>query len=276
MSLKDFKRIDANLDRSIYSTNSRLSKSYDGALVDLRSFYNELYNLYGDGDLLPYYNLSKYNRLTHTKAEIDAISRSLYSDIVRDIDDDLKSVYVYTYDETMGVLSYESGVTVRGNVKIETLEKAYKTPVAGLTIDLRLEQYEQDIARRIYQQMVIGSSQGYTPRQFSDSMKLVFKKNNSYIRRIVETESHRMQEQAKLDTMDRAESQGLDVYKTWISSRDSHVRASHRILDGTTIKKDELFTSPSGARGLSPGNMGSSDDDINCRCYLNITTKKDK
>lgn len=273
MSLKDFQEIDKQLDKAIASTESLLTKSYENHIKDIRAYFAELYGDYGVDGKLPYSELSKYNRLTNTQEEIDKIANSLYSEMIVDINRDLQAVYVLTYDSTMGVLEKEAGKIIRGTVQTDAIQKALKTPVAGLTIDLRMEQYEQDIARKLYQQLTIASTQGLSPSQLSKNVGEVFTQNNYNIRRIVETESHRLQETAKLDTMERAEAQGNEVWKKWISARDSRVRASHRQLNGTTIKKDELFHSPTGARGKAPGLMGSAADDINCRCFLQILIK---
>ena len=274
MSLKDFEKIDKKLDRSIDSTNSRIKKSYEGAIKELRSYFFELYDKYGDNGVLPYYELSKYSRLYNTKKEVEGVASSLYSSIIDDLYQDLESVYAVTYDSTIGVLTKEAGRAIRGSVKVDAIEKAIKAPIAGLTIDLRMEQYEQDLANKILQQIIRGSAEGWSASQLSKSMSEVFTSNNYYIRRIVETESHRIAEQSKLDTMERAEAQGNDVYKQWVSAKDSRVRTSHRQLNGKTIKKGEMFVSPSGGKGLAPGNMGTASDDINCRCYLRILIKK--
>lgn len=59
---------------------------------------------------------------------------------------------------------------------------------------------------------------------------------------------------------------GLVHSREWVSTQDDRVRDTHDDMDGQQVGIDEPFTSPSGASGMYPGDLGDPAEDINCRC----------
>ena len=82
---------------------------------------------------------------------------------------------------------------------------------------------------------------------------------------IVRTESHRIQETARLDAMRKAKSKGADSVKMWSSTLDGDTRPTHRHLDGQTREVDEPFEM-GGKSAMYPGGFGDPAEDCNCRC----------
>ena len=270
MSSNDFENLDRKFDRLLALSDARLRKSYQGSLNEMREYLARIYALYGDGRNVEYSELVKYSRVYPIREEIIAISTGLYSELFADVQEDLKQVYGMSYDVTRGVLEKQSGKNIRGEIQLSALDKAIRSPVGGLAIDMRFDHWRDDVAYRLTQAVIGGASQGKTLRQVSRDLDNVFRGNSAHIRRIVETEGHRLMEQAKLDEAMRAEAQGIKTRKRWISLRDSKTRPAHMALHGTVKNLDENFISPSGGVGKAPGNMGTAEDDINCRCYLEI------
>lgn len=56
--------------------------------------------------------------------------------------------------------------------------------------------------------------------------------------------------------------------KTWLTSHDQLVRASHAAMDGQVRNMDEDFKTPDGATAQYPGDFGDPGEDINCRCAM--------
>lgn len=56
--------------------------------------------------------------------------------------------------------------------------------------------------------------------------------------------------------------------KAWLSTQDGYVRDTHVELDGQVVGINENFVSISGAQGPYPGEMGTPEEDINCRCAV--------
>ena len=86
--------------------------------------------------------------------------------------------------------------------------------------------------------------------------------------RIARTEGHRVQNEAKMDALHGAKSNGADIVKQWDATFDSSTRESHAALDGQVREIDESFNSSSGRSALHPGAFGDPAEDCNCRCAM--------
>ncbi|RGM21693.1 hypothetical protein DXC23_01080 [Eubacterium sp. OM08-24] len=84
---------------------------------------------------------------------------------------------------------------------------------------------------------------------------------------IARTEGHRVQTQARLDSMQKAKKLGADVVKQWDCTLDGKTRPEHSQLDGQIRELDEMFET-SGYSGSAPGQFGDPYMDCNCRCCL--------
>lgn len=85
--------------------------------------------------------------------------------------------------------------------------------------------------------------------------------------RIARTEGHRVQNEAKIDSLYGAKKKGADVVKQWDSTLDSSTRDTHVELDGQVRELDENFTC-SGGSAPYPGGFGDPAEDCNCRCAM--------
>lgn len=82
--------------------------------------------------------------------------------------------------------------------------------------------------------------------------------------RIAETESHRIANNAALDTAKYAGA----TKKTWATMLDDRVRESHDYLEGMTVDIDDEFYTWDGNHAPAPGMFGVPEEDCNCRCEL--------
>ena len=89
-------------------------------------------------------------------------------------------------------------------------------------------------------------------------------------KRIVRTESHRIQQQSAEDSRRIAKKKGCDVVKQWDATLDGRTRDSHRRVDGEIRELDEKFSN-----GLMfPGDpSGSAAEVVNCRCTANTRAR---
>lgn len=89
-------------------------------------------------------------------------------------------------------------------------------------------------------------------------------------KRIVRTESHRIQQQSAEDSRQIAKAKGADVVKQWDAALDGRTRDSHRRVDGEIRELDEKFSN-----GLMfPGDPnGSAAEVVNCRCTSNTRAR---
>lgn len=84
---------------------------------------------------------------------------------------------------------------------------------------------------------------------------------------IARTEGHRVQNQARMDSMQAAKKKGADVVKQWDSTLDGKTRSEHRVADGQIRELDEDFE-VGGEKLKAPGVGGSAWNVCNCRCCL--------
>lgn len=89
-------------------------------------------------------------------------------------------------------------------------------------------------------------------------------------KRIVRTESHRIQQQSAEDSRRIAKNKGADIVRMWDASLDGRTRPSHARVDGEVRELDEKFSN-----GLMfPGDpSGSAAEVINCRCTSNTRAR---
>lgn len=82
-------------------------------------------------------------------------------------------------------------------------------------------------------------------------------------KRIVRTESHRIQQQSAEDSRRIAKNKGADIVRMWDAALDGRTRDSHRMVDGEIRELDEKFSN-----GLMfPGDpFGGAAEVVNCRC----------
>jgi len=265
MSRKQFEKLDDEVFSIVDARNARLRKSYQDILPELRELFLQMEEKWGVDGNLSFPDLNKYNRFDQLVAKMDSISGSVFKDIVRDIDEDLQEIYVRSYNTTGGIIQEVTGSAVRGSLQTEVLTKALKTPVGGLTIDLRMDRIRDDLADKMTSVVTRGVQNGDSWTKIAKEFKNDAGKNLSTVQRIVRTEGHRLEEQAKLDVANKSRK---PLLKVWTTERDSRVRPWHMAMDGQARELDEDFESPSGARGQAPGLLNSPEDDINDRCFV--------
>jgi SPP1 gp7 family putative phage head morphogenesis protein len=142
--------------------------------------------------------------------------------------------------------------------------KAIKNPSLKVSTIERNEKNLKILRDELTQNIIQGKSYKTTAKVVSERFTVALSKSD----RIVRTENHRVQIDARIDGFKSAEDMGINIMKEWVSAIDERTRASHRGLNGTIIPIDDKFRSSSGGYGLAPGQMGTASDDINCRCSL--------
>ena len=84
---------------------------------------------------------------------------------------------------------------------------------------------------------------------------------------IARTEGHRVQNQARFDSMGAAKKKGANIVKQWDSTLDGKTRPEHGQLDGQVRELEEDFT-VAGYSAPHPGAFGDPYMDCNCRCCM--------
>lgn len=158
-----------------------------------------------------------------------------------------------------------------------------KQVVNALTVDSKLSKplYQKlgesttKLKHNLQRNLSRGIAQGESYYQIAQSMtkEMVgdysrFRGGAFYIaERIVRTEGHRIANQGKLDTMQKAIDAGADVVKQWDATLDRRTRPAHARADGQIREMDEDFDVWN-EKLPAPGIGGSARNVINCRCVM--------
>ena len=149
----------------------------------------------------------------------------------------------------------------------------YKT-TAGFSLSKAVYDGNVDELRKKLQSVLsrgLNSGMDYSTIARMVSSKMEISYGNA--KRIIATEGHRIQNEAKMACMYEARAAGADIVKEWSSTMDSKTRERHQILDGQVRELEDPFTAL-GADVQYPGGFGIASEDINCRCCLLQRSRK--
>lgn len=88
------------------------------------------------------------------------------------------------------------------------------------------------------------------------------------IMRVVETDSHRVYNEAIFEVAVKAQAQGIVVYKEWECMMLPTSRDTHRYLNGERVPLNEEFFSYDGDYALRPGGFIFPENNVNCLCRI--------
>ena len=92
-------------------------------------------------------------------------------------------------------------------------------------------------------------------------------KDTDGIRAVLETEYHRMYVNGELK---RASDMGEALQKRWVTVLDNRRRPTHRYLEGMTVGLSDEFFTFDGDHAQAPGLFQKAENNVGCRCILEI------
>lgn len=267
MSLQDnLNRFDKEADKLADLTEKELIKVYSLALKEIRSYMADVYAKYGTPDGLPYSEMQKYNRMKTFEEEIKGILYELTGKNAKTLEQTLKDIYELSYYSTGFALETESQVKLSyAMISEEMVVAAVQNPISGLTLNERLEKNRADLVYKVKQEITQGLILGESYQKIAKRLKDSFEGDVQKAIRVAQTESHRVKNEGRYNSMQQAQAKGIELKRVWVSTLDSKTRDRHRRLDGQTVDMDEPFTSR-GVKAMYPGGFGVAAEDINCRC----------
>ena len=126
---------------------------------------------------------------------------------------------------------------------------------------------KENIRNEVSRGIANGSTWNQTASNLAMGMRSPLNKSYNNAVRIARTEGHRIQNQAQMDTLNKAKSKGADVVKQWDSTLDDDTRDTHKQLDGQIREIDQPFE-VNGKTAMQPGGFGDPAEDCNCRCCM--------
>jgi hypothetical protein len=272
---KEFEKLKKQIERLIRREEKAIVKNYKSTLTDLRNLMANIHAKHEIDGQLTFVEMAKYDRLKKMDKEITVLIQELYKSNTKVTATALREVYKQNFYGTRSIIETATGKRLRGILKQEVLDRAITNEISGLKWTERMGLHRNTAVIKIRETVRQGLQQGSTYKQMSD--RLLEAMNNNVVNptRIVRTESHRVMEASKLDSLENAHNQGVKMIKRWVSAKDERVRevgeGGHTAMDGQEVAFGEDFYNPdTGGRGPTPGQMGNAKDDCNCRCIFVI------
>lgn len=269
MSLnRKLKAAEKVINRMAIDLEREIMKNYARQLRGMRSKLADIFDKYFQEGKLDFSEIQKYGRLSKLEQSLIKDIMELYDDDGKLIRDTLAQVYEQSYYRTAWALETETRARLGYSaVDPKTVQLSVQNPFTGLTLNDRLERHRTNLIYGLKEELTRGFVNGDTYPQISRRVKDLLEGDAGKAIRIVRTESTRIYNAAQYDSILHAENQGLEMTKTWISSRDDRTRESHEELDGVTIPVDEPFEID-GDEGMFPGDFSRAENVINCRCAV--------
>lgn len=262
-------------DKAAFNHNAAVEREllryYKETLLEIQAELNR-YELKG---VLAWNEMQYYNRLTTLTENIRLIINDLTGKVARTINKDITGVYRLNYIKTGAVLSEALGSSF-GSVNADAVRKAVENKLDLIKWSERLktnqEKYVSDIRSAITQGLIQGKGYGQIARDIKTRSDIGAGKSL----RIARTETHRVQNQARKDGIQKtkaaAERQGFDVVEVWDAAEDSRTRPDHARMDGVEANSEGKFDY-FGIMVDGPGMVGIPEADINCRCTIRVDVK---
>jgi hypothetical protein len=280
---KIMERINRRIGQLLTGGERQIARDYAEILTQIRAILAAQYEKFEQGGALTLEEMLKHDRYTKMINEINFLLRTQYREIYRHLEQILRDAYLEGYYLTAhAVETYTQAKIGYSAVRPETLTAMLANPVAGLTLNQRLEKQRTDIIYNIQQQVTQGLQKNETYSTMAKRLKEQLEGDAVKAMRIVRTEGHRVQESAKHDAAQKATDNGVIMFKQWNTLEDERVRrkpknkADHKKLNNKKIPMDKDFDDGL-SKGKAPGQLEGSNDassNINCRCFLTYSIER--
>ena len=261
--LRYFNQRDKVTDRMVDQHMKHLAEEYKRANVSIRKQLETIHRKYSVNGELSYAEMTKYNRLANLQKDVNAELGRISGITTKNTAKLAGDVYNESFFRTAYALEQGANMNLGfGQLPAKQVEAAITNPYREIALDTHKQQVRNNIRRDITQ----GIIQGESYPQMAKRVQASLEQNLNNAERIARTEAHRAREAAGLDSMEHAQEMGVNLQKQWVSTVDQRTRDTHAAMDGQRVAVDEDFTSPSGAKGPAPGELGAAAEVINCRC----------
>lgn len=238
-----------------------LTKNYTSALADIKRNIRELQS----------------NPLTQSKAyqlefqkqlerQISGIIDNLQGKNFASVADYLQKSYINGFVGNMYDLQGQ-GVPLVLPIDQRQVLKAVEKTGDDFKLANKLGVSTKELKKQVQQELSRGLA---TELSYADIARNISEYGLSNMHRslnIARTEGHRVQNTARLDSMNAAKDAGADIVKQWDATLDGATRPEHAELDGQIMELDEDFTVGSYSAPC-PGMFGDPYMDCNCRCAM--------
>ncbi|PFR93506.1 phage minor head protein [Priestia megaterium] len=267
-----FKAINKLLDGMTTAKEKVIVGLYKKCFNEMYALLHKQYKQYQTDGILTFETMIKQNRLKKFETKMIQLLTMLNKDVGSTIYEHLRNVRLQGYYRSSWIIETMSKVKLGyRTVPTDVLEKSIEHNFTGLTLNDRLEKQRKEVIIRLRETVTRGLHEGQSIQTMSRAVQKDMGVSAGKANRIVRTESHRLIESSKHESVEHANKSGVIMVKEWNSSEDERVRqkhkANHRLLNGKKVFATEKFKQGS-VEGDGPGMMGTAAHDINCRCFL--------
>ena len=245
-----------------------LLRAYTTSLKEVRLQIALAYEKYGSEGKLEFSQMAKYNRLSNLEKEISEQVRIITSRNAQTLKKGLGEQFAESYYATAYALESTAQAKLAfGLLNPNTIEASVNNPLDRIGFLQRNKDNQARLARQLREELTRGLIQGQSYQSTARAIKERMDVGATNVLRIARTESHRVQVQGRMESLEHASNQGVILKKVWVSTLDDRTRDSHQDLDGVSVGMEEQFE----IRGLTtdgPGMFGVPEEDINCRCTI--------
>lgn len=266
--MKKFEKLDADTAERAEKAAEEITRRSQETYKKIKGYLDQAHERYAKKGTLTMDDMRKFNRLKNLeKAIAEAMEENRIltdREIEKLLSESAKSALYVCTKAGGGGRKEKSIRAIKKDIDVaEILDET----VAGRNWKERTKHLSANAAYDIITEVRKGIDQGDS---FHDMAKAIKKKMGEYNGRpitIAKTETHRVIETTKFKAMESVSKQ-VPQLKVWRTVSDERVRDSHKVMEGQTVKLDEEFTLPSGAKTMYPGQSGIAAEDINCRCFV--------
>ena len=260
--------------------DKRIYKLTDRQVVELRAFYLSarkdvterlafIYSNHGGS----FSEMMKYNRLDRLDKELALIINELNTKSGKHLKLMQRTAYQQGYYTSGFMIEKSFGFDLGfGKLDAKTVDKAVLNSMDRVGFINRNKAHTEQLRRKLSTDIASGLARGASYQEIGRDINASFKTGSFNAERIARTEAHRAQLMARIDAFEHLEEKGVEAKKRWRSTLDDKTRDNHQDLDGKEVGLSDDFESGSGGRGPGPGQMGTAEDDIHCRCGLDFIT----
>lgn len=266
--MKEFEKLDADTAKKAEKAAEEITRRNKETYKKIKGYLDQAHERYAKKGTLTMDDMRKFNRLKNLE---NAIAEAMEENRIL-TDKEIEKLLSESAKNALYVCTKSGGggrkeKSIRAIKKDIDVAKILDETVAGRNWKERTKHLSANAAYDIITEVRKGIDQGDS---FHDMAKAIKKKMGEYNGRpitIAKTETHRVIETTKFKAMESVNKQ-VPQLKVWRTVSDERVRDSHKAMEGQTVKLDEEFTLPSGAKTMYPGQSGIAAEDINCRCFV--------
>ena len=266
---------DRIIDRLQADYEKELISAYKTALKKIKEEIAAIYDRYGDQ--VKYADMLKLKRLQKLNDQINEIVINLKNETTDSIKQSIRKIFEESYYRTgYTFVASTNGVLNFSRIDQAVINASIKNALDKIGWQTRNRKNILEMTRAVREEITQGLIQGkgYSSTAHAINDRLNIGVNKSI--RIVRTETHRVQNQARSDafgdvkkTVDKI---GIDVLKIWDATLDGRTRPSHGNMDGKQADENGKFNFQ-GKLVDGPGMVGDPSEDINCRCRIRYELK---